>query len=183
MKAPREAASLRRGRVFFRVREAIAAAHKDSFRVLAFSVQGDHVHLIAEASDEKALSSGMRGLSVRIGHAVNRCLDQRGRFFVDRYHARPLKTPREVRNAFVYVLMNDKHHGHRELIDACSSARWFDGFRPPFVPAVDPPTRPARTWLARIGWRRRGLIDLEEAPAPHAPRQPRDAQTRTRLNV
>jgi hypothetical protein len=31
----------------------------------------------------------------------------------ERYHARELTTPRSVRNALVYVLMNAKKHGYR----------------------------------------------------------------------
>ena len=176
MRARGEAKSLRRGRLFFRIKDAIAAAQKDRFRIVQYSVQGDHIHMLVEANDSDALSAGMRGLSVRIGHAVNRCLERRGRLFLERYHARPLRTPREVRNALVYILMNHKHHGGRDLIDACSSAHWFDGFRGPFVPAADPPTRAARTWLATVGWRRIGLIDLSESPAqPRALRRDRVA--------
>src|SRR5687767_12511619 len=45
--------SLRRKDVFRVVRRCIAASSREDFRVLHFSVQGNHVHLIAEASDER----------------------------------------------------------------------------------------------------------------------------------
>jgi hypothetical protein len=79
-----------------------------------------------------------------------------------------LRTPREVRNALVYVLNNFRKHvrGARSL-DPCSSARWFDGWRGGLMKVADsPPVAKARTWLARVGWRRRGLIDVEECPRP-----------------
>jgi len=167
MRAQRGVAFLRRGRVIARIKQAIAAAHKSDFRILHFSVQGNHVHLMVEASDKGALSEGMRGFAIRMSHAVNRCLGRRGRLIAERYHAKELKTPREVRNALVYIHANDRHHGDAELIDACSSAPWFDGFRAPFQPRPDPPTAAARTWLASVGWRRRGLIDLGESPKVH----------------
>jgi hypothetical protein len=130
-------------------------------------VQRDHLHLIVEADDAQKLSSGARGLAIRATRALNARLRLRGRFWGDRYHGHALRTPREVRNALVYVLMNVKKHtlGWRGL-DPCSSARWFDGFRGTHVPdARPPPTVPATTWLATAGWRRHGLISVTESPA------------------
>jgi len=98
---------------------------------------------------------------------VNRSLARRGRVFADRYHCRSLTTPRAVRHALVYVLMNFKKHSHvGPELDPCSSSAWFSGWRSPRVaPAIGPsPVRLARTWLARIGWRRHGLIDMHERP-------------------
>src|SRR5262245_55291614 len=45
------------------VREAIAASTKDDFRVIEYSLQNDHLHLIVEADDERALSRWMKGLA------------------------------------------------------------------------------------------------------------------------
>ncbi len=132
-----------------------------------FSVQTNHVHLVVEAHDKSALSRGMQGLNVRMARAINRVLRMRGGVWRERYHARELRTPREVRNAIVYVLMNAKKHGHRigSGIDACSSAPWFDGFaRVHELPGEPSPVAVARTWLAGTGWRRRGLVRFDERP-------------------
>src|SRR5262245_48370838 len=88
----------------------------------------------------------------------------------DRYHARPLTTPRAVRHALVYVLRNSrKHLGVGPELDPCSSAQWFTGWRtPPLVGGIGSrPVARARTWLARLGWRRYGLIGIEEMPKRH----------------
>ncbi len=161
-------ASLRSKRVFGVLRECLRAASSTGFRVVQFSVQVDHVHLLVEAQDKVALSGGARGLAIRSARALNRELGRVGQVWGDRYHARALATPREVRNALVYVLMNHKKHGLRERgrIDPCSSAPWFDGFRVAMAAPVDPPvTSRPRTWLGCVGWRRRGLIDPDEAPS------------------
>jgi hypothetical protein len=72
-----------------------------------------------------------------------------------------------VRSALVYVLQNARHHGLRLLgIDPCSSGPWFDGWRQGIVLAIGSPGAPARTWLLREGWRRHGLIGIEECPRP-----------------
>ena len=43
---------------------------------------------------------------IRIARVLNKLWRRRGRVFADRYHDRILKTPREVKNALVYVLAN-----------------------------------------------------------------------------
>jgi REP element-mobilizing transposase RayT len=174
LRARRGAPSLRAERPFVTLREAVAMASREEFRVLHFSVQRDHVHLIVEARDRYALSSGARGLAVRLARRLNGAVRRRGALWGDRWNGRDLKTPREVRNALVYVLANFKKHlpGAPELLDACSSAAWFDGFvdvsaaRLEVLRAgLDPPVRRARSWLGAIGWRRRGLVSARESPA------------------
>ena len=159
---------LRSGRVFPVVRRAIAAAGHVDFRIVQFSVQNDHVHLLAEAEDGRALSRGVRGLAIRLARAVNGALARKGRIWDSRYHARALTTPRAVRHALVYVLMNFKKHLRCTglELDPCSSAAWFAGWRTPPAAAGlgPPPVAVARTWLARLGWRRHGLIHAGERP-------------------
>jgi putative transposase len=160
---------LRASRVFPNVRRALAASSRHDFRIIEFSVQNDHVHLIAEASDGLTLSSGVRGLAIRLARAVNRALRRRGRVWTERYHARALTTPRAVRHVLVYVLMNFRKHLQTVTgVDPCSSAAWFTGWRTALpAGAGPPPVAGARTWLARIGWRRHGLIDIAERPKGH----------------
>jgi hypothetical protein len=136
------------------------------FRVLQFSVQSDHLHLVVEADTPTRLTRGVQGLAVRAAKAVNRVLRRHGAVWAERYHAHALKTPREVRNALVYVLNNFRKHvpGARGL-DPCSSAAWFAGWRTAVARMIGrSPVAAPRTWLAAVGWRRRGLIDVAEAP-------------------
>ena len=142
-----------------------AANHSRSlrqlFRVVHFSIQDDHVHLVVEAESD-ALSRGVQGLAIRIARHVNALLRIRGSFWGDRFHARELTNPRAVRNALVYVLMNVKKHIPRwgDGIDPCSSAPWFfDQTNEP-----DTPVRPPFTWLGSKGWLRHGPIRSTERP-------------------
>jgi REP element-mobilizing transposase RayT len=160
---------LRRSKTFRVVRDCLGKSSNEGFRIVQFSIQNDHLHLLVEASDRKALSVGVQGLAIRTARQLNRHLGRAGKVWSGRYHARSLETPREVRNALVYVLMNIKKHTASPCdgVDPCSSALWFDGWRPGRAPAASsdpPPVRPARTWLATVGWRRTGLIDPRECP-------------------
>jgi len=158
---------LRSPRAFPAVRRALAASSTGAFRIVHFSVQDDHLHLIVEAEDARVLSRGVRGLAIRIARAVNRVLRRRGSLWSGRYHARALTTPREVRHALVYVLTNrGKHRGDMNGFDPCSSGRWFDGWREAApTPPVGAPVARARTWLAVVGWRRHGLLAFDERPS------------------
>ena len=91
--------SLRGKRVLPVVRAAIQASGSVAFRVLQFSVQEDHIHFFVKAPDKRALSSGARGLSIRIARAINRKLGRAGPVWGDRYQARALRTPEELRAA------------------------------------------------------------------------------------
>jgi hypothetical protein len=110
----------------------------------------------------------MQGLLVRIARALNALWNRRGSVFADRFHARALRSPREVRAALVYVLHNARHHGIRLLgMDPFSSGPWFDGWSSKLGRAIGLPSilAQARTWLLREGWLRHGRIGFEESPA------------------
>jgi REP element-mobilizing transposase RayT len=179
--------SLRAKHTFREVRASIAAAAQGraGFRIVQFSVQRDHIHLIVEAKDRATLSLAMRGLAVRLCKAINRAIGRpRGRVFLDRYHDRTLRTPREVQHALAYVLQNARKHGvaprsaPRDWVDPMSSGPWFDGWRGGVVvpssavgttgPPDESPVAAPRTWLMRTGWRRYGRIDpwREQARPP-----------------
>jgi len=140
---------------------------RTSFRIVHFSIQPNHVHLIVEAGSKMTLGRGLRGLGIWLARRVNEVVGRRGKVLADRYHARDLMSPREVRNAIVYVLQNHLHHQPSVyLVDECSSARWFAGWEQPLpVPATPSPVRRPGTWLARTGWRRYGPIRFSERPA------------------
>jgi hypothetical protein len=123
------------------------------------------LHLIVEASDARALSRGMQGLTVRTARAVNRAIDGRGSVFGDRYHAHELRTPRETRAALLYVLQNWAKHGRGGDFDPLSSAAWFDGrsVLPREGASLSIVAAP-RTWLVTVGWRRHGLLKVGERP-------------------
>ena len=151
---------------------------RSEFRLVHYSLQGNHAHLIVETRDRDALGRGMKAIGARLARAVNRVMGRSGPVLADRYHLRLLPTPKEVRNALRYVLLNARRHAAaakaaltKEVrIDPASSARWFDGWKGKWsVPgALEPPaTRAvsrARTWLLSVGWRRHGLLDPADVP-------------------
>jgi putative transposase len=134
------------------------------FRLVHYSIQGNHLHLIVEAEGKESLARGMKGLEVRVARALNRMMMRRGSVFADRYHAHVLRTPREVAHAIRYVLGNYAHHA--ESRGERVGFRFGDPFSSAVFLAADlpaeAPVASAATWLLRVGWlratpRRRGV--------------------------
>ena len=134
-----------------------AARRRPDFRVVHFSVQGNHVHLIVEADGTRSFALGMRALSIRLARRLNVMMGRRGAVFSDRYHAHVLRTPAEVRNAVRYVLGNFESHAARRG-EPKSTKGWVDPFSSAALKApreaqgslfVEPASCAARTWLLR----------------------------------
>jgi REP element-mobilizing transposase RayT len=123
-------------------------AKREGFRIVHFSVQHNHLHLIVEAESGRELSNALRALFSRIARALNRVMRTRGRRFDDRYHQHILRTPSEVRNALNYVLGNRAEHLARwgRIVDRTV----VDPFSSLAVAVVKLPG----SWLLREGWTR-----------------------------
>lgn len=151
------------------------ACDRGDFRVVHYSVQRNHVHMLIEAAGKNAMGRGMKSIAARLARAANRVFGRSGAVLHGRYHIRLLRTPREVRHALAYVLLNARKHWKERTgapppvrMDEAASGRWFDGWKPGtlgFLSSREPrEVARARTWLLRVGWRRRGLIDPAEVP-------------------
>ena len=173
--------SLRDVRVVRRIERSFAkGCERPGFRLVHYSLQGNHAHLIVEATDQYSLARGMMAIGARIALAVNRVARRRGRVLADRYHSRVLRTPREVYRALRYVLLNARRHAgkaraalSRVRLDPASSARWFDGWKwRPAASRIATPARSgdrspvarARTWLLTTGWLLHGRLDPADVP-------------------
>jgi REP element-mobilizing transposase RayT len=104
-----DVANLRQRDIYLQLREAtIVTARREDFRIVQMSVQRNHLHLIVEADHKDALSRGMQGFSISAAKRVNAAITARtgvrrtGRVIADRFHARPLTSPRAVRHALAY---------------------------------------------------------------------------------
>src|SRR3954465_8275660 len=171
--------SLRSPRVFGALRGAVARASVDRFRVIHFSIQQHHAHFIVEGDEARRARGGVHGLAIRLALAVNRVLGRKGKVVGDRYHARPLTTPRQMRTSMVYVLLNfRKHLRAPPRIDPRSSGPHFTGWQAaPAATDVAPAAVQPSTWMARIGWARGGG-PLRGREQPAAVRRPANLNRR-----
>jgi REP element-mobilizing transposase RayT len=181
--------NLRRRRVYQAVREAtLTTARRENFRIVQLSIQRNHVHLLVEADDKRALAAGMQGFQISAAKHINAAISKgkpgprrRGSVFPDRYHAEIITSPTQARHALSYILGNWRKH--REdlaapmstwTIDWFSSSVTFPGWAEygdePFLwrgpPSYDPLiVYQPKTWLLREGWRKSGSISYRAVPS------------------
>jgi REP element-mobilizing transposase RayT len=103
--------NLRRDDVFEKIEASLrTGAERDDAKVCDFTVLGDHLHFIVDAANNKALTSVVSSVAIRIAKQINKLLGRKGRVFNDRFHARVLRSPSEVRNSRHYILNNFRKH-------------------------------------------------------------------------
>lgn len=157
------------------------------FRLVHYAVQSNHLHLVCEADDARALSRGVQRVASRIARRLNELWGRRGRLFADRFHEVVFQSPRQARHVLAYVLLNAQKDWAKlgvrwdgwDGVDVASSGELFDGWadadpRGPPGGFADPsrcPVTTPRSWLLSKGWKRHGLLRRDErAPAePLAP--------------
>ena len=141
----------------------LAGRERGDFRLVHFSVMSNHLHLVVEAENSRALTRGMQGLLVRIARHLNSALNRRGRVFADRFHSRVLGSTLDVRNTLLYVLNNARRHSihFSGNVDPYSSAAWFHRWRATEPTARSAPVASPRSW------------QLTDATLPHGRLDPR----------
>jgi hypothetical protein len=78
-------------------------------------------------------------------------MGRKGRVIGDRYHARPLRTPTEVRRVVAYI--RDNHRSHMARLGQRLAPGWVDPYSsdsPELRVALPEP----QTWLVRVGYQR-----------------------------
>lgn len=173
--------SLRKRHLYKALHWSVAVCLKRrDFRVVHVSIQHDHVHLIVEAENRKALGKGMRGFAISAARQINAARGTTGNVFPDRYHCEVITCPRQARNTLAYVLNNwRKHREDRRVVarawridpysSGCNFTGWAEDADSPILWAT-PPTYERmmvslpRSWLLKKGWRVHGPVSIREVP-------------------
>ena len=150
----KEAGNFRRKKlILFLIRLLQERPPWPGFRIVAWTLQKDHLHMLAEARSQEDLSRTMKGLLSQLGRGWNAILQRKGPLFQGRYFVRVVRDEGEAKKLLNYVLKNHIRHGLAPagVFDPFSSTFWQD------------------VWLEREAWdeerRRRGFFGK---PAPIA---------------
>lgn len=105
------------------LKKAIFRARLKGLCIVHFSLEHDHIHLLAEGENNYILSKAMQGFGVSLSKRLNSLLKIKGQRYKHRYHLRVLKSANEVKNVVNYILKNGiKHKTSRTIIQPFNSA-------------------------------------------------------------
>lgn len=159
--------NLRCGVIHEQLKKGFLGAKKFGFRVVHYSLEGNHVHIFAEVDDKDALAKGMMSFGSSFGKAIRKFNGGTGPVFMGRYHVRVLKNPTQTKQALAYVLFNRAKHTkwHPEINEYSSNVHFkewdkllgkkrgpvykgYAGLNRELPSYLSPP----RSWLAKAGW-------------------------------
>lgn len=168
--------SFRQQRVGKIVLRQLNRLNDESFQIVHFSIQTNHVHLVVEARDRATITRKMAGFMISFAKLLNsRVLGRsKGKVWSDRYYRRDIEGGGDMNRVLRYVFGNAKRHGliaaEALVFDPYSTAWTFDGWKQQVPlprggehwPRPTPRTRIlAKDWIA---WG--GLLPLDGRPGP-----------------
>ena len=107
---------------------AIKKARLKGLRIIHYTLEFDHVHLLVEADSKSMLGTGMQSFGITLSKGINKLKGLKGQVFKTRYHFRKLKTPSEVKNVIHYILGNSIKHKSSSFINQYNSLIAVESF-------------------------------------------------------
>jgi REP element-mobilizing transposase RayT len=115
-------ADIQSKRILKALHHAIRRARFQRLRIIHYTLEYNHVHLVVEADNNRILQKGMQALGISFSKGINKIKQLKGTVYKHRYHLRKLKSKREFKNALHYVFRNGiKHKRAFSLLDPYNS--------------------------------------------------------------
>lgn len=101
---------------------AIKRARLKKLKIIHYTLEYNHLHLLVETSGNQALHSGMQALGISLSKAINRIKFCSGGVYKHRYHLRVITSLRDYKNVLNYILNNGvKHKRTSSVLDPYNS--------------------------------------------------------------
>lgn len=106
------------------LKRAILNARRQGLKVIHFSLEYDHIHLLIEADNNQTLGKGMKAFGVTIAKKINKFRGLMGAVYKHRYHFRRIESSKQLKNVMKYIFSNGVKHGTaKSLISPYNSLR------------------------------------------------------------
>lgn len=103
-------ADIKSKRILKSLHHAIMRARLKKLKVIHYTLEYNHVHLLVEALDHKVMHQAMQALGISFSKAINKAKAAKGGVYKHRYHLRKLASSKELRNVLHYIFSNGVHH-------------------------------------------------------------------------
>ena len=115
-------ADIQSKRILKALHHAIKRARLKGLKVVHYTLEYNHVHLLVESVDNKTLHKGMQAFGITIAKAINKIKRSKGAVYKNRYHLRLISSPRQLKNVLHYIFNNGvKHKRTNSKIDLFNS--------------------------------------------------------------
>jgi len=100
-------ADIQNKKILKALHHAIKRARLKDLKVVHYTLEYNHIHLLVEAGCNRRLHSGMQAFGISLAKAINRIKAAKGTVYKHRYHYRQISSPRDLKNVLHYIF----HHG------------------------------------------------------------------------
>ncbi len=124
VKIKKNKAEIKNKSVLAILKRSILNARRQGLRVIHYSLEYDHVHLLIEADNNHILGKGMQAFGVTFSKAINRLKKLTGEVYKHRYHFRRISSSKELKNVMNYIFTNGvKHKTSKFIVNSYNSIR------------------------------------------------------------
>ena len=122
IKVKKNKADIQNKKILKALHHAIKRARLKDLKIIHYTLEYNHVHLLVEAYNNSVLHSGMQALGISFAKAVNRVKSTKGTVYKHRYHLRQISSPRDLKNVLHYIFHNGiKHRRTHTPVDLYNS--------------------------------------------------------------
>lgn len=89
---------------------AIRRSRIKGLRIIHYTLEYNHIHLLVEAADKQTVHQGMQSFGITFAKKINAIKRLKGTVYKHRYHLRKINSPRELKNVLYYIFNNGIHH-------------------------------------------------------------------------
>ena len=106
------------------LKRAILKGRSAGIRIIHFTLEYDHIHLLVEADCKIKLGRGMMRFGVTLAKGINHYRRDQGQVYKHRYHQRFITSRRDLKNVMNYIFHNGlKHRTATKLLNPYHSIR------------------------------------------------------------
>ena len=99
-------------------------SRKKGLKIIHYSLEFDHAHLLIEAENNSVLGKGMQSFGVTFAKSINRLKKLKGDVYKHRYHFRKINSARDLKNVLLYIFNNGvKHKTSKSPINSYNSIK------------------------------------------------------------
>lgn len=124
VKIRREKADLKNKSILLLLKRAIQRGRRKGLKIIHYSLEYDHVHMLVEAEDNTTLGVGMQAFGVSLAKGINKIKKKAGEVYKHRYHFRKITSALELKRVMSYIFNNGVKHGTAQnVLNPFSSIR------------------------------------------------------------